>query len=1090
MVVNNCMDYQTILNYNGVVLENLNGSVSVFIPNNTGNLAPVILTKTCCENIKTNYFFDIDTQQCKWSNMSNSCSLDNSFKLVLNPKGNDGSLFYVEDNDNCSLNIDFDYLFKIKCETLVNVLDNNSSVIDNTTNNLQLRISDETTNKDDISNKINELIVAINNTPYSIVCESFTSEPIHTEVNSTKITNFGRTGFGLAPFSFDMGNDIKTRVNYGLTEPNGLLKWEEIIGQDNFIKFKNGDPNSYSCTDVQTLYTSNILILNNNLLSTQETPSLMFETEVPFGTRTRLIDELNALTLLHNDSQNLLSLLNDQSNITKADFQTLSATSSNSCQSPVGVFEKLDVSVIIDVVTSANTLEKVFEYNLFPAIGNGNLYDYLVMNPDSGFYVCGDPTLSETSFSNCTPLTLNISALTSPNVFSCNSIMDDINQELLMQSGLNSLTGLSSNVFESNWLHYHAEINDPNILSLITNKKIKLSFKVNNTCAPFCLLIDDIQLDKVCTHVETNNIFLTQSPGFKLEKIVDNKKSWLDNTDPENRSFVITNNLGDNGIRQTNYDVNDERLVINTKEIDLDINIASAIETDVLCYIRDNDCILSGISSSCIITGDTTFSCPVDYSADTGNTICTKLTYEAAVFSGTPFTAFTGSINSQYSFLGTNFYENITDLAKPIVTSAATNNVYNATGGTLSIQSTIVSNFWGTNPSCVACTPAEVGKKGRLNNVGIWGSPLSSTPLGQWIGFATCFNLPESKTYYIGVGADNGIRIKLNGEVIVIFNNTNQFNFRTWHVFPLTMEAGLNIIELEGINLSSIASFGAEIYDTDLATLTGATTSGETNIVFSTSNEIGNEFILGEFSGYSCSTGFAFDNCSGGTPACVSIERVPISADSTTVSGCCGDKNVDLNLLLTSELSGITTIEEFERVLTSELIDVKSRKTLSSYPTLRLLYDRYLNSSLYCGTNSSGFNYENMNQFANLVGNYWIDIVEQVVPATTIWDSVKVYSNTVFDRQKFKYKSYSSLFCGNQFSGETVSSPINGTTGTCTDVSVSMIQITPSQGYNITPTVTTCNSICLAQMNFGSEFIGNVTIIGNSQNNDSSLYAN
>jgi hypothetical protein len=55
-----------------------------------------------------------------------------------------------------------------------------------------------------------------------------------------------------------------------------------------------------------------------------------------------------------------------------------------------------------------------------------------------------------------------------------------------------------------------------------------------------------------------------------------------------------------NPIRQTNYDVNDERLVINTKEIDLDISIASAIETDVWSYIVDNPCLLTG--NTCEIT--------------------------------------------------------------------------------------------------------------------------------------------------------------------------------------------------------------------------------------------------------------------------------------------------------------------------------------------------------------------------------------------------------------------------------------------------------------------------------------------------------
>jgi hypothetical protein len=41
-----------------------------------------------------------------------------------------------------------------------------------------------------------------------------------------------------------------------------------------------------------------------------------------------------------------------------------------------------------------------------------------------------------------------------------------------------------------------------------------------------------------------------------------------------------------------------------------------------------------------------------------------------------------------------------------------------------------------------------------------------------------------------------------------------------------------------------------------------------------------------------------------------------------------------------------------------------------------------------------------MDQFAGLIGDYWVDIVEQVIPATTLWGSTKIYSNSVFDTQK------------------------------------------------------------------------------------------
>jgi uncharacterized protein (TIGR02145 family) len=125
----------------------------------------------------------------------------------------------------------------------------------------------------------------------------------------------------------------------------------------------------------------------------------------------------------------------------------------------------------------------------------------------------------------------------------------------------------------------------------------------------------------------------------------------------------------------------------------------------------------------------------------------------------------------------------------------------------------------------------------------------------------------------------------------------------------------------------------------------------------------------------------------------------------------CGDKNIDYSKLLSQPISDVKTIEDFQYYMTSELIDAKSRKTLSGYPTLRGVYDRYLNSSMYCSTVSSAFNYEKIDQFAKLIDSYWVDIVEQVVPATTIWGSVKIYGNTIFDEQKFTYRKSSLFTC-------------------------------------------------------------------------------
>jgi hypothetical protein len=195
------------------------------------------------------------------------------------------------------------------------------------------------------------------------------------------------------------------------------------------------------------------------------------------------------------------------------------------------------------------------------------------------------------------------------------------------------------------------------------------------------------------------------------------------------------------------------------------------------------------------------------------------------------------------------------------------------------------------------------------------------------------------------------------------------------------------------------------------------------------------------------------------------------------MKSCCGDNRIDFNSLITSDLTQITTIDGFISVLGGELIDAKNRQTISSYATLRALYERYLNSVDYCNNNSSGFDYYTIDQFAGLIGNYWIDIIEQVIPATTIWGSVKIYTNTIFDEQKFKYKAYSSLICENKFSGKEVLSPINGIYGVCENVEVITTPVITSTTSVIpAPIYTKCETMCIAQMNYGSEFIGTVSI--------------
>jgi hypothetical protein len=56
------------------------------------------------------------------------------------------------------------------------------------------------------------------------------------------------------------------------------------------------------------------------------------------------------------------------------------------------------------------------------------------------------------------------------------------------------------------------------------------------------------------------------------------------------------------------------------------------------------------------------------------------------------------------------------------------------------------------------------------------------------------------------------------------------------------------------------------------------------------------------------------------------------------------------------------------------------------------------------GVTNNNFNYQNMIEYVNGLGDYWIRLVEQMVPATTIWNTGVKYENSIFHRQKFVWR--------------------------------------------------------------------------------------
>lgn len=867
-VVSTCTSFwNTVISQDGLV-KNLDGTLSVYMLNSNQVKTPQQVTKTCCDtlNAMTNegYYYDLDAQKCRWSITNNTPVDEKPIKIVLNPTGDDGSIFNVDEetNESCSLVVDFDYLLKFDCEKLSNLISATTPIDPQVLariNALEAQIDDENVKLETIISDLEIYRAEADALTYSIVCDSFPVQdttiitPIETSItpNAKQIVPFNKTAFGsVAPMSFAA---MTTReVTYCLTEPRGLEVWSQILGT-RYQRFLNADPTSYTCEDVIAIY------------NTSSPQVLIYECTTPFGTKTQVVNTIAELEAEETLTRaNILALQLEQN--------TIITTETNSCSNPMGILETMDVSVSIDVIEDNGALTSVYNENIFPMIGIGQLYKYLAKTGNnSGLFVCGQPNAGETWASGCTGLNFSASTLQETNVNTCINIHDYFLNELYTESGYRDITGgltaftssLTPNVLSSDWLHYSSIITDEAVINEIKNKKINISLDVNSSCGNFCVLIDNISLDKKCETVKRNDIIVSKSPGFILNRIIDNKKSWINNDSLVSKTFNIHNINNGADIRQTNYDVNDERLVINTKEVDLDINIAKAIEYDVLTFIVDNPCLLIPICTPC----------QIDYK-----------TFQDGIF-------FKFQDGYQYDFQSE---ESLGD------------------------------------DCCVEdCNPCIKDDDKVFQD-------------------DECFSFMDDNSYDFQDGDDDYENREL----------------------------------------------------------------------------------------------------------------------------CCGDNTHYLDLL-TTDLNTITTVDIFEIVVSSELIDAKNRQTISSYPTLKALYERYMNSSAYCNVESSKFNYTNMDQFAGLIGDYWVDIIEQVVPVTTIWGSVRVYTNSIFNQEKFKYRAYSSLFCENPFPELRAVKGIN-----CEDAEIEVITSVITQidtnGIPSKPTYTKCDRIYMVQMNSSSEFIGSV----------------
>jgi hypothetical protein len=178
--------------------------------------------------------------------------------------------------------------------------------------------------------------------------------------------------------------------------------------------------------------------------------------------------------------------------------------------------------------------------------------------------------------------------------------------------------------------------------------------------------------------------------------------------------------------------------------------------------------------------------------------------------------------------------------------------------------------------------------------------------------------------------------------------------------------------------------------------------------------------------------------------------------------------SIDVSNLLSKDYKTLDSVEELRELLCTELINVKSRKSTTNYPTLNMLYERYLDSEELTGNTSNKYTFNSVNKFINLLGGHWVDLIEQVIPSTTLWGSTNRVTNTIFNDNKFKYNRYNLLFCNR-----------NNETSYVETSDVEVIVTTVGEDEDLKDT---CNKVYIKQMTDDCSTIGTVIIVGNNGN--------
>jgi hypothetical protein len=129
-------------------------------------------------------------------------------------------------------------------------------------------------------------------------------------------------------------------------------------------------------------------------------------------------------------------------------------------------------------------------------------------------------------------------------------------------------------------------------------------------------------------------------------------------------------------------------------------------------------------------------------------------------------------------------------------------------------------------------------------------------------------------------------------------------------------------------------------------------------------------------------------------------------------------RNLELTFGNLIPQTGSTFDNYIDTVLGQVITNSNSTKFSKSYSGLtKVFYDYTTNTN----TGFTPYNFTSVNEFINKMSPYWIQVVEQFVPATTLWTGGNLIGNNIFNRSKYNYrKPRYGVYSTTPHSGDTI----------------------------------------------------------------------